>query len=286
MANPVIFQIGKLKLLDYFTYEIIAEPAVTHEAAFNFTGELAEQMTGPSLFPVETEVNRITTEASLTLGDYNGELTKALMGTAVEENVVDDGLIKDIKNTKGLVYAPTSAPISALALNADKALVKSGLFLLRIVDASAGTAQVISLNSPDLRNDDFSDVKQRIVKEVTLAAGSIDLGIGVTATVPASPSFTAAPDGSVMVFRVLAQGARSETVKIGQNNLVIPKVKLSILARTMSDGRWFEFFAYNAIFPGLNYNFNEEFSKTQIAGKMIYDVAADLVAETTYFQKR
>lgn len=287
MSNTVIFQLSKLKFLDYATRAILANVKVMGSLNITFTGELAEQMTGPSFFPIETEVNRITTEATLNIGQYDEDILKVLMDARNTTNAITatTGLIKEQENISGSIVASDSGVFTALTLSSTVANIKSGLYRL-VVKEGATEVEVYSLASPDLRRADFEDYATSLVKTVTPADGATaDLGIGVNATAASTVSFASAPAGSSTIFRVIAPGAESKTSELGQESLVIPKVKLIALGRTMSDGRWFEIFGHNCIFPGLNLNFAEEFSANEITGKLIFDNDEMSVARITAYKK-
>lgn len=281
VANAKIFKFQALKLIDYNSYEILERIQAAGSAVFNFSPELAEQMSGPSLYPIETEVSTISTEATLNIGEYGSRILEVLMGAKSTDQAVADGLVTTPINVKGeLVKASSGKALTGLTLATDKSKIKAGFFRLKLKDKTAKTVEVIAYSSPNLTPSEYEDFGSSIVKTVTLVnAGSLDLGIGVTGTAAATVDLSAMEDGDSTTFRVFRPGSEAYVADLGQAGQRIPKTKILCLGRTMSDGRWFEFFAENCIFPGLNFNFADEFSANEVTGKMIFDGPTQRVAQ-------
>lgn len=285
--NTKIFKFQALKLMDYDTWDLLANIRAAGSATFNFSPELAEQMSGPSFYPIETEVSTIATEASLNIGEYGSRLLKALMDTDNTDQAITTGLVTTPENLKGKsVVGSGSGLITALAKNSDATKMRSGFYRLKIKDITSFKVDVIAITSPDLTFSEYENFQEGLVKEVTMTAGgAIDLGIGVNATGAATLSGTGLADGDSALFRVYAPGAEAYEAKIGQLGQRIPKVKVACLSRTMSDGRWFELIADNAIFPGLNMPFSDEFAANEITGKLIFDPNVQRVARVYAYKK-
>ena len=290
MSNPVIFQLAALKAFRYSDFSLLANVRVTGQASFSFTGELAEQMTGPSLFPIETEVNRITTEGSINIGEYSKESLEFLMNAIYENHAVSQSTGAIVTGRAigagANIVAAAGGVIKTLGLSSTNT-VKSGLYRILVSDKANKKVELYSLSSPDLSSSDFSNYSTGLIAEITLADGATtnNAATGLDIEAADTVNFDNVSDGDALIFRAFAPGDEGSTTKIGQERTIIPKVKLSCLSRTMSDGRWYELFIHNCIFPGTTFGFNEEFSANEVSGKLIYDFDEQAVATATFFRK-
>lgn len=279
--NAKIFKFQELALFNYSDYRLIRSFKAAGSAEFNFSPELVEQMSGPSFFPIETEVSTITTEGILNIGEYGSQVLEALMDASVTDNSVSSGLVTVPRNIgTGTLFnsASASTSINAVALGATP---RAGQYRIEVTGASEITVNAIY--SPSLARADYSDELNGIVEVVTLTAGTTsNLSIGVDVTAAATLTLNM---GDSFIIDVFESGHDSYTAEIGQENLVIPKVKLACLSRNMSDGRWGALFLHNCIFPGLNLKFIDEFSANEITGKLIFDPVERSVGRWTAFTK-
>ena len=288
MQNAKILQFQAFKLFKYGTWDQIISFEAAGSVVANMTGELAQQMSGPSFFPIESEVNTIQAECTINFGEVGSAVHEATMGASTSTYTISStaGVIADEESIKGALVATGGDAITDLALSATTSDIKSGLYKLQLTNTTTMTADVIALSSPDLKYSDYSDFDKSIVKTVTLADGdTLDLGIGVNATCAATVNLANETTESAYLFRVFAPGAAADKSTVGQRELVIPKVKIMTLSRTMSDGRWLELFGHNCIFPGMSYNFSGEFSATEVAGQMLFDARRNEVAEIVRYYK-
>ena len=298
--SPVIFKFSEINILNYLTEDVIGHVTVAGQANFSFSPELAEQMSGPSNFPIETEVSTIGTEGSITFRNYEPKVLEILMGAATTDNTMipDAGQVTEVREFGSvpiIAASGTGAILSGIdPKTGDDDKVKAGVYRFEIV-GDAGEWELKSIGSVDLTRNDFAseeDFTARIVARGTLPITGdqdnkkLDFGAsGVEAQVLAAFTAQAADNkGRTLTFRVIPPGRRFFTSSIGQEGLVIPKVKIRTLSRRVSDGRWGEFYAFNAIFPGLNVAFGDDFSENEISGKLIYDSTARKVADFSYYQ--
>lgn len=286
VTRTKIFNIQALKVLDYNTKRLIGDFRTVASFAVSISAELAAQMNGPSLLDIETEVNRLGSEATLQFGEYNADLINVVMGSRSVVNSISNGLIKNITNRSVVgLHGTGGSAIESIGLTAG-VNIKSGRYRLELADKSNNMYSLIALSSPDLKHGDYADRDKSIVETKAIGDGeSVDFSIGVTVVGKASIDLSNNDDQDGLDFQVFAEGAISESIDIGQEDLEIPKVSLIALSRNLSDGRWVEIEAPNCIFPGLNLNMGGEFSQTDITGKLIYDQGEDKLLTLNTFQK-
>ena len=274
-----IFKFQALKFFDYASYSLLGDIQAAGSAVFNLTANLEEQMTGPSLFPIETEVSNISTEATLNIGEYTPEVLNILMGAETTAHVISaGGLVGSLDNVSGTLS--TSGNAVASIAKKDGEVLKSGLWKVVLDDVAAKTVKLFALSSPDLRRGDYSNLSTGEVASLTLADGAkLDSGHGFEIESAASVDLSAHSAGEFFIFRTFAEGTNANTSDIGQEGLRIPKVKVSCVGRTLSDGRWTEAFFDNCIFPGLNFNHSDSFSANEVTGKLIFDEQTRRVGE-------
>ncbi len=287
VQNAKIFKFQALKLFDYITWDQLVSIRAAGSAVFNFSPELAEQMSGPSFYPIETEVSTIATEGTLNIGEYGSDIMKALMDADITEiNPGATGAIDSPRNLKGSLFMLAGDGIVSVALSTIPMDIKSGLYRIRIANTTTGLAEVIAISSPDLVPSDYDNFLDSLVTTVTIADGaSLDLGNGVTATCASTVDLSTFEVGDSFLLRVTAPGSEAYTARLGQVGQAIPKVRAVCLSRTMSDGRWFELVAQNCIFPGVNLNFGDEFAANEITGKMIFDPTLQYVADIAAYKR-
>ena len=154
---------------------------------------------------------------------------------------------------------------------------------MKIPDGAMNTIEIYALSAPELPASAYENYRTALVKTLTLADGvDLDTGVGVNLTCASTVSLSAVNDDDAFTFRVYAPAADAYEADIGQAGLVIPKVKIITTSRVMSDDRWFEVLWHNCIFPGLNFNFADEFSANEITGKIIFDETTQKLGEAFY----
>ena len=287
VRNAKIFKFQNLQLLNYDDLEPIADIRAAGSVTYGLSPELAEQMTGPSLFTIETEVATIGTEVSLNIGEYGSDVLKALMGAQEQVKDVSSGLVDEVENVKGTgLFKADGDGVTATVLSADDSTHRSGLYRVKLIDKAMKKLEITALSSPDLKQSEYETFDKKLVKTLTLAdSADLDTGTGVNLTGAADTALAAVAEGDAFVFRVYAKGNEAYRALIGQRNLVIPKVKVITSSRTMSDGRWFEVLWYNCIIPGSNFNFGDEFSANEVTGKMIFDEPRGALGEILGYRK-
>ena len=281
-----IFKFQNLKILRYSDEEILANIRVGGSVNFSLSPELAEQMAGPSFFTVETEVSTVGTEATLNIGEYSSDVLEALMGAATTEKTITSGLLENPRNVKGTgLFASGGGGIVSAALNSDTTKIRSGYYRIKSKDGAA-EIEVYALSSPELPASAYENFRTGLVKTLTMAdAEALDTTVGVTLTCASTFAADNISEDDAFVFRVYAPGADAYQADIGQAGMVIPKVKIITTSRTMSDDRWLEVLWHNCIFPGLNFNFADEFSANEITGKIIFDDQTQKLGEVFYRSK-
>ena len=283
--NAKIFKFQALKFFDYNTWDLIISIKSAGSAVFNFSPELAEQMSGPSLFPIETEVSTISTEGTLNIGEYGSEIMKALLDAQITIPTITAGDVDVPRNIKGSLFDATGSGVISITKSTTASAIKSGFFRVRLLDLTAKTVEVIALSSPDLSPSNYQDYSKLLVETVTLADDSSnDLAMGVSIKTATTLTLTGMAVGDSFIFRTFAAGSEAYTAKLGQLGTKIPKVRVSALSRVMSDGRWFELFGHNCLFPGANFNFGDEFSSNEVTGKLIFDPVLNYVADIAAYK--
>ena len=275
MGSPVIFQFQNIQLLDYNTYDLLKSVKVAGSASFSLTGELVEQMSGPSLFSIETELNRFTTEASIVFRNYDSDLLEVLAGAETSKNTPTGGQIVQMLNQRGGEIFSDSF-ISVTAITSDS--INAGLYRLLVVDSTTGEVEIKRISGPN-----FSPW----TGNYTFGAASTveDTGQGFSLGTGTNYNLTNAglSAGGVATFRVLPKGAEHFQSIVGRDGARVPKLKVVALSRSTSDNRWYETYFPNCIFPGVNWNFAEEFSENEVAGKIVYDSREDCIAKADFF---
>lgn len=275
MSSPVIHQFEHVNIFDYNTFDLLSTVRVAGSATFNLTGELVEQMTGPSYYSVETEVNRFTAEASILFKSYESKLLEILTGSVTNEIKPMDGMVTGMTDLRG---GPIFDPkfISGITITASGTILP-GQYRVFVKDASASTITVDRLSGPGFN-------KGIRTKEIILSSdATFDSGFGFTIATSATYDSTVTEDNSVGIFRVFDKGQEAFESTIGGEDNTVPKVKIITKSRNLSDGRWYELYLPNCIFPGLAQSFGDEFSENEVAGKMIYDSKENMIARVTYF---
>ena len=274
--SPKIFKFSDLNVMDYTSKKSAYRGEAVGDITFAMGPEIMEQRTGPSNFPIEAEVGSFNSEVSVACMDYNPELLEVIgaMGNVV--NSVSGGLVTEIVNQVGEVYAPTGKLITALALDTDTSKIRSGLY--RVEYEGAGVISVYAITSIDLQFSEYLDYKTRKVGTGTIAnAASLDLGMGVKATCASTVTLADAAIGDSFTFRAFAPGVESNTLEIGNPKNIVPKVSLSVLGRRIEDGRWSELFLERVLLSGFNAAFVQEFGQNEITGRGLYDHTAGRV---------
>lgn len=290
MANtPKIFQIRALKLLNT-DYTVKANFKVIGSAAFNFAAEWVDQMTGPSPFTIESEINRITTEGTISIGEYTRELLDALLDANNTVNSLGTtGLLKDVTNRNGTLVMAGGNVITALALSTTAADIKSGFYRLSVANQATKMVQLHALSSPDLKRNEYEDFDTGLVKTTTLADGgtAVDLGAGIRATNAATVTIPVTGGANwYTTLRVFAPGEESYSSIIGQEDLRVQHYKMIALSREIQNRRWYELLIHRAALSTVNFNFAEEFSTNEITGKLLYSEPDNAVAEANYYRGR
>ena len=281
-----IFKFQNLKILRYSDQEILANVRVGGSVNFSLSPELAEQMAGPSFFTVETEVSTIGTEATLNIGEYSSDVLEALMGAKTTVKEAASGHLETPTNVKGsALFLADGGGIISAALNSDTSKIRSGLYRVKSIDGGASIG-VFALSAPELPASAYENFRTGLVKTLTMADGAeLDTTVGVNLTCAGTFAADNINEDDAFTFRVYAPAADAYQADIGQAGLVIPKVKIITTSRTMSDDRWFEVLWHNCIFPGLNFNFADEFSANEITGKIIFDEQTQKLGEVFYRSK-
>ena len=116
-----------------------------------------------------------------------------------------------------------------------------------------------------------------------LADGAaLDTGVGVNLTCAGTVDASEINADDAFTFRVYSPSTDAFEADLGQAGMVIPKVKIITTSRTMSDGRWMEVLWHNCIFPGMNFNFADEFSANEITGKIVFDEVTNKLGEVFF----
>lgn len=287
MAREKIFKFQNLKILRYSDYKELANIRTAASVSFNLNPELAEQMTGPSLFPIETEVSTVGTEASINIGEYSREVMSVLMGADSTVQEATSGHLATPTNVKGTgLFLASGGGIISATLDSDTSKIRSGLYRVSIPDGSANNIEVHALSSPELAASEYEDFSKSLVKKLEMADGkALETGIGVTLTCAGTVALDNISSDDAFIFRVYSPSVEAFESKIGQTGLQIPKVKIITTSRRLSDGRWFEVLWHNCIFPGLNFNFADEFSANEVTGKIIFDETTGRLGEA-YFRRK
>lgn len=272
--TAVVFQFQHINFFNYLTRDLLLSEKIAGSATFNLSGELAEQLTGPSFYPTETELNRFAVEASIMFKNYNASLLEMLMGADVSMNTPTAGAAVQLQQWKGDGLFDNSY-VSSISVAASGA-IKEGLY--RIEKTAANMVKVSRLSGNSYVGTEETTV--------TLSSDSaIDTMLGFSLVTSASYDDTGVDVGDYGTFRILGHGSQHTESIIGAPASRVPKVKLEIMGREMSDGRLFSLYAPNAIFPGLNLNFGEEFAENEVGGKIIYDAEEQCIARINYFQR-
>ena len=273
MTAVKIFRFQKLSFLDYKTEKEIVNFEAVATAKFSLKANYAEQMSGNSLVPIETEIASMATEGSITIGEYGPEVLEAIAGAAVTKHDTTAGLLNEERTNNAKFFGAGNKVITALALSTTTSDIETGFFRVEVSNATAKKIKVYAIVSPTLKVDQYENYSTgQIGAEITLQDGvDVDLGMGVTAEVAASVDFADVNTGDYFTFRSYAVGKEAFTAKVGQKTLTIPKIKILCASQSLSDGRWSEVFIYNALFSGLDLSFGDEFSSTEVQGKLIYD---------------
>ena len=275
MTSPVIFQFQHVNFFDYSNLSLLLSEKIAGSATFNLGGELAEQMTGPSFFPTETELNRFAVEASIVFKNYGSNLLEILMGANTTSYTPTAGEVISETNRIGNSMFEDEF-ISGITINSNNPL-RDGLYRIEVTSI-AGEVKVTRLSGNEYAGEDE--------QVLTMAVSAMqDTAFGFSLDAGANFSAVSVALGDVGTFRVLGAGNEAFESVIGSPNARVPKVKLEIVTREMSDGRILSLYIPNAIFPGLNMNFGEEFSENEVAGKIIYDSIEQCIARKVFFSK-
>ena len=282
---PKVFDFSDLKLLNRETKKSIYTSDASGSVNFALNAEIMEQKAGPSNYSVEAEVASFSSECTLNIGDYDHELLEAIGAFTNTTNSITNGLVTEITNQKGTLYNTTGSAITAIALSSTASDIRSGWYRAEITDVTNTQIKVYVISSPDLKRSEYEDYNARLLKTVTVATGSNDLGAGITATGASTVSFTGMAVGDTTSFRVFAPGEEAHTLEFGTPLEEVPHLSMMCLSRKIEGGRWAELYLENVILAGLNFNFTKEFSANEVTGRAIYDKTTGIVGKLYTYRK-
>ena len=280
------FKFQALKILKYSDYSEIANLDLAGDVTFNMTPTVVNQMAGPSNFPVEAEVGDIQTEATIAVQQYGSEIQETLLGASTTAKSISQtaGVIDSAVNRVGTLFSSTGSAITAVTATTDT--LRSGLFRVVLTNITNKTVQIEALSGVDIPTSSYSNIADSIITSTNLTdGGSVDSGLGWSLTAASSVDVSSMAVGDCFTLRTYAIGEEAFIANIGQDNLVIPKVKLLCLSSTLSDGRWCEVLWHRGFFTGINYPFNRELGVNEVTGLLLRDPKERKVGEFIGFQR-
>ena len=276
MEKTVVFQFQHINIFNYANMKLLLNEQIAGSATFNLSGELAVQETGPSLYATEVELNKFTSEASIMFKNYDSELLEILMGATTNSTTPTGGAVVQ-ENARGSDIFEDEFIMSIAIGTTPASDLKDGLYR---VEVDSTTDQVVLTRLSG--NNYVGEESQTLTLS---SSATIATNFGFSFGTGASYDFSTVNEGDYGTFRIIAAGAEHSESIIGMPSSRIPKVKLEVTGRELSDGRLFSLYIPNAIFPGLNLTFGPEFAENEVSGSIIYDPIEECIARINRFRK-
>ena len=263
-------------------WNVIAKINTAGSINAKVTPELIDQMAGPSMFPIASEVGNATSEVSVNFQSFDSNLLRTLVGgTGRSGSIVGNIIEEDVSNA---VLTPTAlfGKTASSTLRTDTGLHVSstagGIYRFDILSASR--IRVTSLAS-GIKKEAYTgtnaDYAKGIVGEITWTSGSSS-SLSVTnksgqlvGLLQFTAGTTAPTTGHRYLITAIPTGSSGFINELGEQVMNIPEVRLLVRGRNLRDGRWMEVVIYRLILPGVEFNFANEFGSSEVTGKALFD---------------
>ena len=248
----------------------IAIAKVIGECTVNLEAELVDLMGGSNQYIWDTEVGNISSELSMNVKEYDGDLMEIFLGGTLVTNAAEaSGAIDFQENQVGTSILDASAGIT-VALTAGKTLdLKEGYYTIKATGAAAATVYQMS-------DIDFQRGADTIYTDDTLAVFTIDASStdviddwGLTFTLAGAAAFTT---DDTAIFYVRKPNSSSIELTFGQSGAEFTNVGVMLFGQKKSDGSITSLELFNVKAAGMPISFSEKaWSEASITMKAIYD---------------
>lgn len=267
-----IYGIHSVTLLDYETHVPIIMLKAVGGASMELSGESTKLTGGSSLYDLDSEVSKISSEMSFTAREYPGEAMALLLGGTKTDYA--SNAAGQIVGSENLVGTPLTA-ITVSLTSGDSADLKAGTYVVKCTGAN--TVAVYALS--DIGGGDFEDEDAlEIDTSATLSATPVvfaDYGFSLTSD--ASPDLTT---GDAFRFTIIEPDMTGEKIKVGALTSTFDEYAALICAQKRGNGKQTWLLAYRVKAYGMPIQFEEKkFSEWQIKMEILYDANQDGVFE-------
>lgn len=250
------------------------------DASFKLTPEYADLEAGSYMFPVDSEVQKINSEFSLSAKEYRpAAMEKFLAGVLTTNAAEATGAVSGFANKKGTSVKSAANGIDSVEVtSSDHADLKSGTYVIKATAAATATVYCLS-------DVDFKTGTDGVYTDDTLAIGTIDVAsgdavlanYGLTFSKVGTPAFVT---GDTATFTVRKVNTGSWSVAFGQSGGTFGEYGVEVYGQLQANGTVTGMKLYKCRIAGMPINFTEKkFSEWQINIKVLYDETLDGVGE-------
>ena len=265
------FGVHSITFYNRTTLVPIAIAKVIGECAVPFDAETIDLMGGSNNYLYDTEVGAISSEISMTLKEYDGNLMEIFLGGTLTENSAEaTGAIDVQSNQVGTSVLDDSNGITVAITVGDTADLKEGYYVIKAT--ASGTATVYCMSDVDFQrgtDTEFEDDTLSVFDIDVSSATAIAADWGLTFTKNGTPAFTT---DDTAYFIVRKPNTSSIELDFGQSGAEFSNVGVIMYGQKKSDGTITSLQLYNVKGAGMPFNFNvKAWSEASITLKGIYD---------------
>lgn len=281
-----IFNLSSFKLIDKKTLLPFAKFDTALNLNINLTPEFADQMSGPSLFPLESELIGFSGDVTFTIGEYGKGVIDALLGrvaTNVVNSTDDTPAFSQYSRITGTSFSTIFNSIKSKALDGRS----GGHYVLVVTQIDSGTSTIhfdLFCHGSGRPATDFADASTGLLGNFNVKASTTFKDIEFEIKGGISAIISKLPVGGEFGFSLLGKGRQGHYAHAGEIGKYPESVRLIGVSREPTSNDLLIVDAPNCLFAGLNYSFAQEYSSTEVSGKIIYDPALDYALKVTRLQ--
>ena len=267
-----IYGIHSMILTDYKTHEPVSYLKAIGSANLELSGESTQLEGGSALYPLDSEIVKISSKTSFTAREYPLSAMEQMLGGTKEVFAANPaGQIVDKMN---LVGESGDALEIELAAGASKKL-KGGEYVFLFTAANKGRLYAMS----DIGGGSFEDPeKLDIAGEISFPSTGDELEeYGITLSLKSNP---APVEGDSCRFRIIEPGKTGEKLKVGALSSTFQEFSALVYAQKRGTGNIVYIELFRVKVYGMPISFEEKkFSEWQVDMELLYDDARDGVFE-------
>jgi hypothetical protein len=264
------FGVHSVTLYNRTTKVPIAIAKVIGECTVNFEAELVDLMGGSNQYIWDTEVGNISSDISMTLKEYDGDLMEVFLGGSLTTNAAEAaGAIDFQENQVGTTVLDGVNGLTVALTAADDADLKEGYYVIKATAAQAAT--VYCMSDVDFQRGTDASYTDDTLAVFTIDASGTDVNadFGLTFTANGTVAMVA---NDTAIFYVRKPNASSIELAFGQTGAEFTNVGVILFGQKKSDGSITSLELYNVKAAGMPISFSEKaWSEASVTMKAIYD---------------